>query len=143
MLEVKTKKTNELVKKIVVVVERTKTGYCAYSKKYPVCTTGSTISDLKENMTEALKFYFKETPVNRSIKFKKEMIYYEYDMREFFKIYKILNAKEFAVKIRMNSTLLSQYVNGKKNPSEEQTFRIYNGILQVSKELGEIKAVLR
>jgi predicted RNase H-like HicB family nuclease len=44
--------------KIEMVVEKTKTGYSAYSVKYPVFTVGSSLEELKANMLEALNLYF-------------------------------------------------------------------------------------
>ena len=44
--------------KIEMIVERTKTGYSAYSEKYPVFTVGKTLQELKTNMLEALNLRF-------------------------------------------------------------------------------------
>jgi hypothetical protein len=51
----------------------------------------------------------------------------------------IINAKFLAEKIGMNPTLLSQYVQGRKKPSETQTEKILSGIHQIGKELSEIR----
>jgi transcriptional regulator with XRE-family HTH domain len=39
----------------------------------------------------------------------------------------------------MSSTLLSQYIRGKKNPSAEQLMRIRKGVLQISRELAGVQ----
>ena len=44
--------------KIEMIVERTKTGYSAYSEKYPVFTVGKSLQELKANMLEALNLHF-------------------------------------------------------------------------------------
>ena len=44
--------------KIEMIVERTKTGYSAYSAKHPVFTVGKTLQELKTNMLEALNLHF-------------------------------------------------------------------------------------
>ena len=44
--------------KIEMIVERTKTGYSAYSEKYPVFTVGKSLQELKTNMLEALNLHF-------------------------------------------------------------------------------------
>ena len=38
----------------------------------------------------------------------------------------------------MNPTLISQYVQGRKNPSGEQTKRILKGIHEIGRELSEV-----
>jgi hypothetical protein len=43
----------------------------------------------------------------------------------------------------MNPTLLSQYVQGQKKPSEAQTQKILGGIQQIGKELAEINLVYK
>lgn len=41
----------------------------------------------------------------------------------------------------MNPTLLSQYVQGYKKPSEKQKMKILMGIHQIGKELSEIELI--
>ncbi len=43
----------------------------------------------------------------------------------------------------MNPTLLSQYVQGHKKPSEAQTEKILYGIHQIGQELSEINLIHR
>ena len=43
--------------KIEMIVERTKTGYSAFSEKYPVFTVGKSLQELKANMLEALNLH--------------------------------------------------------------------------------------
>ena len=50
--------------KIEMIVERTKTGYSAYAKKYPVYTVCTTLDELKADMLEALNLYFQGTRQN-------------------------------------------------------------------------------
>ena len=63
---------------------------------------------------------------------------FEIDFEQFFKYYKVLNAKFLAEKIGMNPTLLSQYVQGHKKPSDKQTQKILAGIHQIGQELSGI-----
>jgi predicted RNase H-like HicB family nuclease len=49
------------MKKIEMIVERTKTGYSAYAKNYPVATTGKDLIELKANIVEAMNLYFEES----------------------------------------------------------------------------------
>ncbi len=82
-------------------------------------------------MTE---FYFEEEVV----KLDHNDIKFEIDFKQFFKFYKVINAKFLAQKIGMNSTLLSQYVQGRKKPSAKQAEKILSGIHQIGQELSGI-----
>jgi predicted RNase H-like HicB family nuclease len=122
-------------KKIVVIIEKTKTGFSAYSEDFPVFTTGATVNELIENTTEAFSFYFEDK--NQGT----QQIYYEIDFKQFFQYYKVINSKALAKKIGMNTTLLSQYVRGHKRPSEKQSRRILYGINKIGKELAEMSVI--
>ena len=63
---------------------------------------------------------------------------FEIDFKQFFEYYKVINSKHLAQRIGMNETLLSQYVNGKKNPSKQQIERIIGGLHEIGKELTEL-----
>ena len=52
-------------------------------------------------------------------------------------------SKFLADKIRMNPTLLSQYVQGHKIPSEAQTEKILMGIHQIGLKLSEINLIYK
>ena len=121
-------------KKIVVTVEKTDTGFSAFSQDYPIFTTGQSIPELINNTYQATDFYFEE----EKVKVEPNDIKFEIDFKQFFKYYKVLNAKFLAEKIGMNSTLLSQYVQGHKKPSAKQTEKILSGIHQIGQELSGI-----
>ena len=124
---------------IKMVVEKTDTGFSAFSIDYPMFTTGTTIPKLIHNALEAVNLYFEDenTIVNQ------ENLTFEIDFKQFFQYYKVLNAKFLADKIGMNPTLLSQYVQGRKKPSEAQTQKILSGIHQIGQELSEINLIYR
>lgn len=121
-------------KKISLVVEKTDTGFSAYSESSPIFTTGKTIPELIANAFEAVQLYFEGEDVHLT----REDIEFEIDLQQFFQYYKVLNAKFLAEKIGMNPTLLSQYVQGRKKPSEKQTAKILTGIHQIGQELSGI-----
>lgn len=121
-------------KKIIMIVEKTDTGFSAFSEDYPIYTTGKSVPELINNTYEATGFYFEEEPV----KLNHNNIKFEIDFRQFFKFYKVINAKFLAEKIGMNATLLSQYVQGHKKPSEKQANKILSGIQQIGQELSGI-----
>ncbi len=118
-------------KKIIMTVEKTNTGFSAYSKTDSIYTTGKTIPELINNAFEAAELYYEDQDIQLS----HSDIKFEIDLQQFFKYYKVLNAKFLAEKIGMNATLLSQYVQGHKKPSEKQTQKILAGIHQIGQEL--------
>lgn len=126
-------------KKVVFILEKTETGFSAYAVGYPIFTTGKTISGLLDNAIEAAGFYFEET----DIKVTRANIKFEVDFEQFFKYYRVLNSKFLAERIGMNPTLLSQYVQGRKKPSDNQRDKILVGIHQIGQELSEINLIQR
>lgn len=64
------------------------------------------------------------------------------DFPQFFKFYKVINAKALSERIGINQSLLAQYIKGIKKPSPLQTQRILKGVQQVGKELTEISFLL-
>lgn len=123
------------MKKYWMIVEKTDTGFSAYSEDFPVFTTGDSMNEVLDNSVEALNLYFEE--INQIIK--PEQIKLEIDFQQFFQYYNVINANVLAEKIGMNPTLLSQYVSGKKKPSEAQSQKILTGINRIGKELSELK----
>lgn len=125
------------IEKVGIVIEKTRTGFSAYSEKLPIYTTGKNLAELIGNSYEATQLYF-EDGKKASTKF---IIQYQIDFKQFFQYYRVLNAKVIAEKIGMNPTLLSQYVQGKKKPSQQQTERIISAIHEIGVELSTINLV--
>lgn len=125
------------IEKVGIVVEKTRSGFSAYAIDFPIYTTGKNIAELIGNAYEATQLYF-EDEKKTSTKF---IIQYQIDFKQFFQYYRVLNAKVIAEKIGMNPTLLSQYVQGKKKPSPQQTERILNAIHEIGVELSTINLI--
>ena len=117
------------------LIEKTKTGYSAYELKTPIFTVGKTIHDLRINTLEAVTLY--EEDQKKKTK-RSADIDFEIDFKQFFEYYKVINSKHLAKRIGMNESLLSQYVNGKKQPSKKQVERIIDGLHEIGKELTEL-----
>ena len=126
-------------KKIKMIVEKTDSGFSAFSEDYPIYTTGRTIPELIDNALEAANLLFEED----DIRIEQENLKFEIDFKQFFQYYKVINAKFLANKIGMNPTLLSQYVQGRKKPSDAQTEKILLGIHKIGQELSEINLIHR
>lgn len=117
------------------LIEKTKTGYSAYELKMPIFTVGSTIHELRINTLEAINLH--EEDIKKKSK-RNIDIDFEIDFKQFFEYYKVINSKHLAKRIGMNESLLSQYVNGKKQPSKKQIERIIDGLHEIGKELTEL-----
>lgn len=126
-------------RKIVAIVEKTNTGFSAFAVDYPAFTTGKTISELSKNIVEALNLYFED----EEIQLTQKNINFEIDLKQFFQHYRVINSKFLAERIGMNPALLSQYVQGRKKPSSQQTEKILNGINEIGRELSELSLVTR
>ena len=121
-------------KKHIVIIEVTSTGLSAYVEGLlGVVTTGADLSEIKNNMVEALTLYYEDEP--KVVQFS---VTYRVDFKQFFQYYSILNQKMLATKIGMDNTLMSQYIRGTKTPSEKQLQRISLGIKKVGQELAEL-----
>lgn len=69
-------------KKIIMIVEKTDTGFSAYSEIYSIFTTGQSIHELINNAYEATKFYFE----GEKVKISQNDIKFKIDFNQFFKI---------------------------------------------------------
>jgi hypothetical protein len=126
------------MKKLVVKVEKTGTGFSAYCEKYPAFTTGRTLTELSTNMIESLNLYFEEEKKGREVTARD--LDFQLDLSNLFEIFPI-NIKAFSNRVGMNYTLLIQYVKGVKKPSSKQTEKILEGMQEIGKELSEITLV--
>ncbi|MBN2761692.1 MAG: hypothetical protein JXR41_01285, partial [Bacteroidales bacterium] len=80
-------------KKLVVTIEKSETGFSAYSAGHPIFSTGTSINELIDNCIEAFSLYFEEE------KFDPARLSFEIDFKQFFQYYKVINSKALAEKI--------------------------------------------
>lgn len=123
-----------LKKKIMMMVEKTETGFSAYSDVYPVFTTGVSFTELLHNAVEATNLFLSD----QKSQITEKNIEFEIDLQQFFQYYRVINSKFLAKRIGMNESLLSQYVQGRKKPSAAQTSKILHGIQEIGRELSNI-----
>ena len=126
------------MKKIEIIVERTKSGYSAYATKYPVYTVGKSLEELRTNIVDAINLYLEKD--NKTVT--EDNLKISLDLPQFFEFYKVINAKALSERIGINQSLLAQYIKGNKKPSATQTQKILNGVQQVGKELASIQFLL-
>lgn len=122
-----------------MIVEKTETGFSAYSEEYPVYTTGESFTELLSNSVEAINLFLSD----QNSQVTEKNVEFEIDLQQFFQFYRVINSKFLAKRIGMNESLLSQYVTGKKKPSAAQTHKILNGIQEIGRELSNINLFSR
>ncbi len=131
-------------KSVNIVVEKASKGFTAYVPELPGCITfGDSLGEIKENIREAITLQLEgmkedgeEIPFNLQEEFTIEL---NLDVAQVFNLYQSINSSGFAKRIGMSQSLLSQYVNGLKKPSEKQSRRILEGVVDFGRELSHIK----
>ena len=121
------------------IVEKTSDGFTAYREEQgnnSISTVGDDLKELKSNAVQAYNLYQNENPkkqVNES------QIALQCDLPSFFEFYDEINASALGKRIGMHKSLMSEYVNGKRKPSDKQVRRILTGIKELGRELTELE----
>lgn len=131
-------------KSVKIIVEKASEGFTAYVPELPGCITfGNSLDEIKENIKEAISFQLEgmleddeAIPTNLQGEYNIEL---KLDVAQVFNLYKSINSSGFAKRIGMSQSLLSQYVNGIKRPSEKQARRILQGVVDFGNELSHIQ----
>lgn len=124
------------MRKIVFIVEKTDAGYTAFAeeKRYHVSAAGSNMAELRKNIIHAVNNrQMKEVPGKNII--------IRFQLVQFFTLYKVINTSALAARIGISQSLLSQYANGIKVPSQKQANRILAGIHELGKELTHMELI--
>jgi predicted RNase H-like HicB family nuclease len=131
-------------KSVKIIVEKATEGFTAYVPELPGCITfGNSLDEIKENIKEAISFQIEgmledgeDIPISLQGEYSLDL---KLDVAQVFNLYKSINSSGFAKRIGMSQSLLSQYVNGIKRPSEKQARRILQGVVDFGKELSHIQ----
>lgn len=121
--------------KYTALVEYTATGFSACVESLNAFTTGTSETELTGNLVEAINLALED----KGVYIKPDQISLEFNFADFFKEYRVINARFLALRIGMNPTLLSQYIQGKKKPSQKQLNRILTGLNSIGRELSKIR----
>lgn len=126
--------------KIKLTILKEDVGYTAVGqwKDRSLVTSGDNWEELQKMIIEMLNLVFEDLDFTYII----DEIQFEYDLESFFDFYKIINAKALSERIGMNQSLLAQYINGAKKPSQTQLNRIIKGVQQVGRELSEVRLLV-
>lgn len=130
--------------KIVVIIEKSKSGFSAYLPDLQGCVSSSkTIDELKLNISEAIKFHLEgiaEDGLPIPEIFKGEyLLQYSFDLETFLNYYNHIFTRRALSKLTgINESLLSQYASGLKHPRPAQSKKIEVGLHQLANELLQV-----
>ena len=128
-------------KKVLVILEKSNQNYSAYLPDLNGCiATGTTIQETKDAIKTTLEYHL-EGMKEEGLKIPKvfqgnyELIY-KTDVESFFEWFTGVLTKSGISKLTgMNQSLISQYANGIKTPSEKQTKKIQEAIHEFGEQL--------
>lgn len=122
------------MRKFVFIVEKTDAGYAASAeeKRYAVSAIGSNMAELRKNIVIAVN-------ARQAKEVAEQHIIIRFHLVQFFTYYKVINTSALAARIGISQSLLSQYANGIKVPSQKQVNRILTGINELGKEFTYIE----
>jgi hypothetical protein len=126
--------------KIIMKVLKEETGFSANITldNMLIATQAEDIEELKINIIDVLNLSFEDHQITFTI----DDVTLKPDLPSFFEFYKVINAKALSQRIGMSQSLLSQYINGIKKPSQNQTKRILQGVQRLGRELTAIQFLL-
>ncbi len=132
------------MEKVLVVIEKSSTGYSAYLPELPGCvSTYSTIDELKTNILEAISFHLEgieedKLPIPQQFK-KPYTLQFSFDVETFLNYYnRVFTRRALSKLTGINESLLSQYAAGLKQPRPAQSKKIEAGLHQLAHELLQI-----
>ena len=136
------------MKKVNVIIEKGKDalwGRIEGIGDFLPVTTGANINEVLSSLKMLIADYV-EHEGQEDKKWKNidpESLSFEihYDLRAFFDEFDFLNASSIAAKANINRSLLSQYINGVKYPSDKQAKRVETAIHEMAKKMNSVSLV--
>ncbi|WP_223560189.1 type II toxin-antitoxin system HicB family antitoxin [Chryseobacterium lathyri] len=129
---------------IKLVLEKSGTGYSAYSNDLPgAVTAGDSFEEIKENFKEVIELLAEaleeDGEVTKADEIKKASVSYYLDLETFFEYFSLFNKSELAKYIGINSSLLRRLsTNNEIKLSEKKALQIKNGLHKLAGELQHI-----
>ncbi len=126
---------------INVIIEKTNTGYSAYSPDITGCiATGENVSEVKEQFSGALEFH--RDGIKEDGETLPEALQSEYtlnftiDLPTFFAwMHGVMTKTGIANIADMNRDLVNHYANGRRKPSQKQLFKIETALHKLGHDL--------
>ncbi len=125
--------------KTLVIIERDKAGYSAYTNDLSIILHGSgtSVQEAKEEMLAGYKDlldYYADSgePVPEELR---DLTFeYKYDISAMFNVFDFLNASKFAVRVGISPSLMRQYKSGDTYISQKQAKKIEAGLHKIGQE---------
>lgn len=119
------------MKTVNFLVEKVAGGYTAYAQDFSILAEADTLKEVYADAQEALAAQCEATGENTA---DFELVF-KYDFATLFEVYNIVNVKALSERLGMNNSLISQYINGQKEPGPKQKAKIEQGLHEFAKEL--------
>ncbi len=125
--------------KTLVIIERNKAGYSAYTNDLSIIIHGSgaSVQEAKDEMMscyEDLLDYYAESGEPVPDELKDLTFEYKYDISAMFNVFDFLNASKFAVRVEISPSLMRQYKSGDTYISQKQAKKIEAGLHRIGQE---------
>lgn len=129
-------------RKIVAVIEASKTGFGIYSDSLPGVTGyGKTVAEVKKNFKTAFDETidaYEDEELSKYLKGDIEFVY-KYDVASIFDYFDMLDTTGLAKRIGMNPSLLRQYKGKHALASDKQKHKIEEGLHALGRELLKVR----
>ena len=125
--------------KTLVIIERDKAGYSAYTNDLSIIIHGSgaSVQEAKDEMMSCYKDlldYYAESGEPVPDELKDLTFEYKYDISAMFNVFDFLNASKFAVRVGISPSLMRQYKSGDTYISQKQAKKIEAGLHRIGQE---------
>jgi predicted RNase H-like HicB family nuclease len=132
------------MKRMVAIVEKTETGYCAYVPEFDFCgTVGDSMLEIRTGLIEAISLFLEDSPEKCADclgEFAESMEFdFRMDISDFFQLHNPVKQSLIAKKAGINPSLLRQYARGIKHPGVNQALKIEKAIHQLGRELLQVR----
>ena len=126
--------------RIRLVLEKTNTGYSAFSEDVPgAVTAGENFDEVKENFEEVIEMqaeYLEEKGKKEEAEaLRSAEVSYFLDLETFFEYYSLFNKSELAKYLGINPSLLRRLASSNVELSEKKALQIKNGLHKLAAEL--------
>jgi len=125
--------------KINVIVEKKDNGYSAVCADHPISIEANSIADLINKTQKAAVQHFDGTGATIT----SDNFDFSLDLKQFFQFYKLLNPKFVASEMGINPTVFSKFIQGRQEPSQEETRLILEGLKKIGQELTDVGKLIK
>lgn len=128
------------MKQIRIILEKSSTGYSAYSPDFDgIFTAAPTFEEVQENIKEVIEaqaeYLLEKGETEKHDALVNATIDYQLDIQQFFDHYAMINKSAFADYIGMNASQLRKISKGIVSLSDEKALQIQKGLHKLAEEL--------